>query len=192
MNIIALFATCLILGALFILWLIGVFGLFKLIIDEYNSYERNYLTMLVYFALLLLLLSLPLFTLTIATNPAKSQQLEMPTYRHNPDDPNHWYPESCCNLQDCEPTPIDAITEDKDGYTIKYYSERFRQEFKGWISHNDPKIQPSQDGGYHACWVVQHPDYNEHTQYDQGGPTGGAMGFAPMSPIRCFFTPRNT
>lgn len=68
---------------------------------------------------------------------------------HDPNDPSHWYPASCCSQRDCERIPIDGITETRSGWVVQYVSARF-----GPINETIPlrAARHSQDGGFHGCW----------------------------------------
>jgi hypothetical protein len=68
---------------------------------------------------------------------------------HDVNNPAHWYPSSCCSQRDCEPIPIDGITETRSGWKVHYVSVRF-----GAIDEMIPlgEARHSQDGGFHGCW----------------------------------------
>ncbi len=78
---------------------------------------------------------------------------------HNLNDPGHWYPPSCCSQRDCEPIPIDAITETRSGWVVHYVSVRF-----GAINETIPlrEARHSRDGGFHGCWRLN-PDTKPRT-----------------------------
>jgi len=63
-----------------------------------------------------------------------------------------WYPAACCSGTDCEPLPIENISESKDGWTINFCSNT-RPGLciaNGFVKRGQEKI--SQDGGYHVCF----------------------------------------
>lgn len=69
---------------------------------------------------------------------------------HDPKNPAHWYPATCCSQRDCEPLERDAVTENADGsWDVNYVSARF-----GLINEHIPfkSARDSQDGGFHGCW----------------------------------------
>lgn len=64
--------------------------------------------------------------------------------------PNHWYPPNCCSQRDCEPIPIDGVTERSDGgWEVHYVSERFGPIDEIIIKS---QVRTSKDGGFHGCW----------------------------------------
>jgi hypothetical protein len=85
------------------------------------------------------------FVIFLHVLPANAQENPM----HSPQNPDHWYPGGCCGMRDCEPTPIDAITETRDAWIVRYVSKKM-----GLIDEKVPKIgaRNSQDGGFHGCW----------------------------------------
>lgn len=59
-----------------------------------------------------------------------------------------WYDQQCCNMRDCEPISIEAVTETKSGWTVDYISKL------GFPVHGVTpygKERDSQDGRFHAC-----------------------------------------
>jgi len=63
-----------------------------------------------------------------------------------------WYDTFCCNTNDCQPLPDDAVLRSTpEGYEIEYRSQHGHM-VKGFIPHD--KVKPSQDGDAHACETV--------------------------------------
>lgn len=74
----------------------------------------------------------------------------MPQYPQPHSGSRHWYPPNCCSQRDCEPLPIDSVTENGDGsYDVHYLSERF-----GQVDEHIKlgEVRDSKDGGFHGCW----------------------------------------
>jgi hypothetical protein len=90
--------------------------------------------------------------------------------------PHSWYPQDCCNDQDCIELPLDAVTETATGWHVEYDSPKL-----GKISVDVPakhhRVQPSQDGMFHGCFY--HPRYPG---------AGGDIAPGPLQ-FRCFFYP---
>lgn len=64
-----------------------------------------------------------------------------------------WYSVFCCNKNDCQPLPDDAVLRSTlQGYEIEYRSQHGHM-VKGFVAHEN--IKPSQDGDAHACETVQ-------------------------------------
>jgi hypothetical protein len=79
---------------------------------------------------------------------------------HNTKDPKHWYPQSCCSLNDCEPVKVDFIEETSDGWHVRYVSDRMG-EIDEFIKRGNERH--SQDGGFHGCWRRSETAKNKRT-----------------------------
>ena len=54
-----------------------------------------------------------------------------------------WIPKRCCPSTDCQQAASAAVTEVRGGYVI--------EGVEGVVSHDDPRVQYSKDGRFHAC-----------------------------------------
>lgn len=70
--------------------------------------------------------------------------------QHNPMDPAHWYPYSCCNLRDCFPVASEMIEVTADGYVYILTGEL--------IPFDRARITPAEGGGqFHLCTIGGDP-----------------------------------
>ena len=87
----------------------------------------------------------------VLSSPAIAQNY-IPTPKHKPDDPSHWYHMYCCHLQDCAPIknwqPVDG------GWIITIENGRMAFLPKDYMSKGSITVKPSQDEKYHACIPV--------------------------------------
>lgn len=102
---------------------------------------------------------LALAVLVVMSIPLAAQQFSLP---HDPKNPNHWYPEGCCSLMDCEVTPIEAVTpteeNGQEGWRVQYRSKRFGA-INEFVSKSNKKVQVNEhDGQFHGCWYTDTDD----------------------------------
>lgn len=75
----------------------------------------------------------------------------IPYGQHDPEAPGHFYSVQCCSLRDCERLDIDAVEEVRDGWRVRYVSERHGL-IDELIRHGSSVVRDSQDGSFHGCW----------------------------------------
>lgn len=79
-----------------------------------------------------------------------SQELPYAHPMHDLNDPNHWYPVSCCSQQDCDEAEI--VRDTPEGRWV-----RQKKLGKEALVPNDMEKQPSKDGKYHVC-IISDPE----------------------------------
>lgn len=60
-----------------------------------------------------------------------------------------WYPVRCCSGDDCQPLPIEAVTEVDGGWRIDLV-DPVHGEVHEFVPVS--AAEPSRDGNYHACF----------------------------------------
>lgn len=60
-----------------------------------------------------------------------------------------WYDVGCCSDGDCEPLPIEAVTDVGNGWMVRYESARW-----GYVEEffPDAEVRQSKDGQIHGCF----------------------------------------
>lgn len=83
-----------------------------------------------------------------------------------------WIPYQCCPNTDCQQANSTSVTEVRGGYTV--------EGVEGVVAYDDPRVQPSQDGQYHACIRSQARPYMDQTH---------AVISGQASELKCLFVP---
>ena len=83
-----------------------------------------------------------------------SSQDNIPRGLGHGNNPVHWYDGDCCHMRDCEPVEIGAITQQPDGYHVRYLTSQ-GYIATGIFAYNSGAVRPSRDGREHACAIVE-------------------------------------
>ena len=81
---------------------------------------------------------------------AAAQELPQSHRMHDLNDPNHWYPVSCCSQQDCDEAEI--IKETPEGRLVRQKKLGIQA-----VIPKDMVAQQSRDGKYHVC-IINTPE----------------------------------
>lgn len=107
--------------------------------------------------------------------------------------PNHteYFDGNCCNNNDCEMVPDQAITETKDGYKIRYWTQKYGGMIvEGFVPHGQERMSKRCTETGECTGVCSYPQYK---------PTGGTGTFGTMAPdyskpafVRCLYVMPST
>jgi hypothetical protein len=83
-----------------------------------------------------------------------------------------WIPNRCCPNTDCQQNGSASVAEVRGGYVV--------EGVEGVVPYEDPRVQHSQDGQFHACIRSQARPNMSHT---------AAMVAGEKKELKCLFVP---